>query len=240
MKEKNQNNVWEHILDTFIQDIENQKYGKDQKLPTENETAVKYGVSRNEIRTVYKKLKEMGYIYSIQGRGSFFSGRRIKIPLDMVRNASFSLKMQELGLDYHTENISSRIIPHNSNIYDAMQAAEEDVIWKIVLLRFVDKEPVAIHTRYMNQRYFPNLPQNASSIRSSHEYLKSNGYYDICNTHGQMAVTPISQRKRALLNMQYKQEAIVLTGKTIHIPEQTVLELYCTTFQPDCFLFTFN
>lgn len=240
MKEKNQENVWEHILDAFIQDIESQKYGKNQKLPTENETAVKYGVSRNEIRTVYKKLKEMGYIYSIQGCGSFFSGKRIKIPLAIGRNTSFSLKMQELGLDYRTENISSHIIQYNPNIYDAMQAADDDIIWKIVLLRFVDNEPVAIHTRYMNQRYFPKLPQNASSIRSSHDYLNSNGYHDICNADGQMAITPISQKKRILLNMQYKQEALVLTGKTIHAMEQTVLELYCTTFQPNCFLFTFN
>ena len=84
MKSNQTGKTWEDILDIFISDIKKQKYGKDQKIPAENETAAKYGVTRNEVRMVYKKLKEMGYIYSIQGHGSFYSGRRIKIPLSMV------------------------------------------------------------------------------------------------------------------------------------------------------------
>lgn len=239
MKEKNQENTWEHILDIFIQDIEKQKYGKDQKIPTENETAVKYGVSRNEVRVVYKKLKEMGYIYSIRGCGSFFGGKRIKIPLAMGKGIGFSLKIKEMGLDYRTENINPHIISYNPYIYDAMQAKENDIIWKIMLLRIIDNEPVAIHTRYMNQKYFPHLPKDASLIRSSRDYLNLNGYQDICNIDAQMAVTPIAKKKRNLLNMVYKQEALVLTGKTVHAVEQTVLELFCTTYRPDCFLFTF-
>lgn len=73
---------------------------------------------------VYKKLKEMGYIYSIQGHGSFYSGRRIKISLSMVRGASFSTKMQELGIPYHTDNVNPHIIHYNPNIYESLHAAE--------------------------------------------------------------------------------------------------------------------
>lgn len=240
MENKNQENTWEHILDIFIRNIQKQTYNKDQKLPTENEMAAKYGCNRNEIRMVYKKLKEMGYIYSIRGCGSFFAGKRIKIPLSMNKGTSFSLKIQELGLDYRTENLNPHIIRYNSNIYEAMQAQKDDIIWKIVLLRIIDGKPVAIHTRYMNQQKFPYLADNATSIRSSHEYLRANGYQDICNADGQLAITPISNKKRLLLDMQHGQEAMVLTGKTLYAPDQSVLELFCTTYRPDRFLFTFD
>ena len=62
---------WEQILDIMIREIRKQTYGKDQKIPTENEMAARFGVSRSEIRRVYKRLKELGYIYSIRGCGSF-------------------------------------------------------------------------------------------------------------------------------------------------------------------------
>lgn len=239
---KQEEYTWEKILDIFIRDIERQKYGKDQKIPTESETAVKYGVGRSEIRIVYKKLREMGYIYSIRGCGTFCCGKRIKIPLDMGmgRGASFSLKMKELGLPYRTENIEARTISKKSNIYQTMNADPTDIIWKIVLLRFIDEKPVAIHTRYMNQRYFPNLPEDASQITSSRTYLRENGYEQICGKNGQMAITPISKKKRLLLNMQYQQEALVLTGLTLSKKDNCILESFCTTYQPDCFLFTFS
>lgn len=236
-----QNSItWEQILDHFISDIKKQKYGKDQRLPTENEVAVKYGVTRNEIRMVYKKLKEMGYIYSIRGCGSFYSGNRIKIPLCMGGGVSFSKKMKELGLDYRTENLEARRVRNNSNIYEAMQAASDEIIWKIVLLRFVSGEPVAIHTRYMSEKNFPNLPDDAHTILSSRDYLSLNGYHHLAGKDGQMAITHISKKKQDILHMEYKQEAMVLTGKTINADDNSILELFSTTYRPDCFLFTFN
>ncbi|WP_310605024.1 GntR family transcriptional regulator [Anaerosporobacter sp.] len=232
-----ENVTWEYILDSFIKDFEKHKYQKDQKMPTENETAVKFGVNRNEVRLVYKKLKDLGYIYSVQGRGSFFCGKRIKIPLSMVKGGSFSKKMKELGIPYRTENVEARVIHYNSNIYEELQAAEDEVVWKITLLRFLYDEPVAIHTRYMREKFFPNLSQDAQTILSSREYLHSNGFSEVDGAEGQMAILPISHKKRTLLNMRNKQEAMVLTGKTIHLIDDCILELYCTTYRDDRFIF---
>lgn len=240
MEKKNQTYTWELILDIFIRDIEKQKYGKDQKIPTENETAVKYGVNRSEIRMVYKKLKEMGYIYSIRGCGSFCYGKRIKIPLAMVGGASFSSKMKELGLNYHTENIDPKIIRYQPDIYQMLQADPEDTIWKISLLRVVNGEPVALHIRYLNQKQFSNLPTDAKTIRSSREYLAQNGYANLKGRDIQLASTTISKKKRALLNMKYKQEALVLTGCTTSLDDGSVIEAFTTVYRSDCFLFTFS
>ena len=56
---------WEQILDIMIREIRKQTYGKDQKIPTENEMAARFGVNRSEIHRVYKRLKELGYILSL-------------------------------------------------------------------------------------------------------------------------------------------------------------------------------
>ena len=70
---------WEQIADILIEDFTKKDYKKDEKMMSENEMAIRFGVPRAEIRRAYERLKELGYIYSIQGCGSFFSGKKEKI-----------------------------------------------------------------------------------------------------------------------------------------------------------------
>ena len=53
--------------------IENKKYKANSILPSENELARKYNVSRETIRKALLLLLENGYIHKIQGKGSIFS-----------------------------------------------------------------------------------------------------------------------------------------------------------------------
>ena len=58
---------WEQIADILIEDFTKKDYKKDEKMMSENEMAIRFGVPRAEIRRAYERLKELGYIYSIQG-----------------------------------------------------------------------------------------------------------------------------------------------------------------------------
>ena len=75
--------TWESIVDVLIQEFQKNIYKKGDKMPSENKMAVRFGVPRSEIRKAYERLKELGYIYAMQGYGSFLSGRRDKILLSM-------------------------------------------------------------------------------------------------------------------------------------------------------------
>ena len=57
------------IMDDIILDINEGRYEVDEKLPSANELADKYKVSRIKIRQVYDRLESMGYVYLLQGRG---------------------------------------------------------------------------------------------------------------------------------------------------------------------------
>lgn len=58
--------TWENIVDILIQEFTENEYRNDEKMPSENKLAVRFGVTRVEIRKAYERLKEMGYIYSMQ------------------------------------------------------------------------------------------------------------------------------------------------------------------------------
>lgn len=106
MKEKDVS--WEQIASQLIQDLHRGKYNPGEKLPSENKLAAEFQVPRSDVRKAYSRLKELGYIYSLQGYGSFFAGKKEKIPLAMVGRVSFSEKMRELGIPYRSENIRAK------------------------------------------------------------------------------------------------------------------------------------
>ena len=116
MKEKEAG--WERIAEQLIQDLRNGKYSPGDKLPSENKLAGEFQVPRSDVRRAYSRLKELGYIYSLQGYGSFFAGKKEKIPLAMVGRTSFSEKMKELGIPFRSENIRAKRISYNPSIYE--------------------------------------------------------------------------------------------------------------------------
>jgi DNA-binding LacI/PurR family transcriptional regulator len=65
--------IYKNIIDFVKSQITAQHYVPDMKLPTEAELAAEFGTSRNTVVKAFDVLKNEGYIFSIQGKGSFVS-----------------------------------------------------------------------------------------------------------------------------------------------------------------------
>ncbi|WP_455799808.1 winged helix-turn-helix domain-containing protein [Clostridium butyricum] len=87
------------IIDKLLYDINNGVYNENEKMPSENDLASKYEISRIKVRNIYKKLEKMGYLYSLQGRGRFLKRRTKTIELVLSGNESFSKKLKEMDLN---------------------------------------------------------------------------------------------------------------------------------------------
>lgn len=85
------------IVDKLLSLIAAGKYKVHDRLPSENEIADKYEVPRITARKAYETLKEMGYIYKKQGKGSYVKDRSRQIELVLTGDVSFSQKMKEKG-----------------------------------------------------------------------------------------------------------------------------------------------
>ena len=150
--------TWEEIAEQLIRDLQKGKYTSGEKLPSENKLAGELQVSRAEVRKAYSRLKELGYVYSLQGYGSFFAGKKEKIPLAMVGSTSFTQKMEELGIPHESRNIQAKRISYRQPIYESLGLSKDEPVWKVALLRIVDGAPAAVYTRYLPEKYFPRNP----------------------------------------------------------------------------------
>jgi GntR family transcriptional regulator of arabinose operon len=68
--------LYKQIKEYLLQLIADNKYVSHYKLPSENQLAVKFNSSRITAKKAYTELQEEGYIYRIQGKGSFINQKK--------------------------------------------------------------------------------------------------------------------------------------------------------------------
>ena len=187
------------IMDDILLAIRENKYMPKDKLPSDNELAEKYSVPRIKIREIYKKLEQMGYIYSIQGRGRFVKNRYENINIVLSGNQSFSTKMKEQGYNLETKNIFCERISYNERIYKEIKANKNDEIYKIGRLRIINGEAIAIHISYVLEKLFTNISEEGKNITSMFEYYKEQGFYKYSTEKSILVITYPTSKERSYL-----------------------------------------
>ena len=74
-------------LDKILRsDLKNHKWGPDQKIPSENELAQLYGLSRMTVRAVVNHLVNDGLLYRVQGKGTFVSPIKLDVSTNRIQS----------------------------------------------------------------------------------------------------------------------------------------------------------
>ncbi len=187
------------IVDRIISDIHAGRVGANDKLPSENELADNYRVPRMIVRKAYERLQQLGYSYSIQGKGNYVRDRQLQIPLLLAGNQSFSKKMKELGLNYESRNIGCVAIPYDAQMYQALDAAPDEMIYQIKRLRIINLQPIAIHVSHVRAKLFPSIAEEGLSITSLFTYFESKGYTCYESSQSKLSVAFPSRTEREWL-----------------------------------------
>lgn len=229
--------TWENIVDILIQEFSENEYRNDEKMPSENKLAVRFGVTRVEIRKAYERLKEMGYIYSMQGYGSFFSGKKEQIKIAMNGSASFTEKMNLQNLPHETKNVSFQQIGENPLICDMMNISDKIPVYKLTRLRLISHEPAAIHTSYVRGDLFRDLPKDGKHITSLYDYMRTHGCPFPSSENIELSVSTPTKKERTLLNLQGYASCFVITSRSINPDTGMILEIARTVYRSDRFIF---
>lgn len=226
-----------NIIDKLISDIESGVYGPHDRLPSENEAAGWFRVPRNTVRLAYSRLQELGYIYSMQGKGSFVRDRCQQIPLMLSADRSFSKKMTELGYNYRSETILCEKIAYHPQIYSELGAAPEEAVYRIGRLRFIDDRPIAMHTSCVRQSVFPRIREEGPLITSMFEYYQSKGFRTDASAPSTLTVMFPSKQEREWLECSSLIPILVLESSCREKESGLVLETTRILYKSDSFTY---
>ncbi len=225
------------MVDKLIEEIHTGTYKPNDKLPSENVLADMYKVPRITARKAYNRLQELGYIFSRQGMGSYVKDRRQQIPLVLSGNVSFSQKMIEQGYDYKSKNICCEPIDYCEKIFQALDAAAHERVFKIGRLRIVDRQAIALHISYVPESVFADIATEGSEITSMWAYYQTKGYHEIHSKQSILSVNVPTRYERELLDCTGMIPLLSVESVCTDKDSGTVLEYTKILYRSDCFTY---
>ncbi len=175
--------LYYQLAKLIIDEIKNKNLKENDKILTEREYCEKYNISRATVRQAISYLEKKGYIYKIQGCGTFVSSRTIKQKLLKFYSFTEEIKKQgktpESKILFFKKIISSEIIAKELNI------SPNDEVFELIRLRIVDSESVMYEKTYLPVKKFPDL---------SKKDLLKNPLYDIIQNRYSINFTKALER----------------------------------------------
>lgn len=228
--------IWLEILDDIITGITNGEYQADIQLPSENMLAGQYHVTRYDVRKAYERLTEMGYIYSVQGKGRYYKSKHDKIELLLRGRESFTEKMVHKGLDLKTTNIDFSEIPRTHKICENLKISDHDKVFKLSRLRAIDNEPAALHITYVSDKIFRAIKDDGPNIVSMFDYYKQHGYDRFYYKQSDLQTLLPTKFEREILHCPSLVPIMLLESQCIDQDSHQVLDVTKRIYRGDRFV----
>ena len=116
-------------------------------MPTEETIGETFGVSRITVRQALDGLAQSGYIYKIQGKGSFVAAKKAGMQLNHL--IGFSDEMRSIGMEPSTSLISQSLEFPSEPVANALELDGTQKVYIISRLRCADAVPMAVETVYL-------------------------------------------------------------------------------------------
>jgi GntR family transcriptional regulator len=135
------NSLSSQILDIMVEKIRGGEYPPESLLPTENQLAAEYKVSRSTVRSAFDRLEAMGLIYRRQGVGTFVRRTsNISNPLNQFVN--FFDLIRDNGYRPRYSQLQAKIVTPSVEIAQNLHLTQNQRVLIVKKLFFADDTPI--------------------------------------------------------------------------------------------------
>jgi GntR family phosphonate transport system transcriptional regulator len=143
--------AWRQIADAIEADIRDGVLGPGERVATEAQLALRFGVNRHTIRRSIAALSQRGLVRATQGRGTFVEQR--PLPYLIGARTRFTENIARTGHEAGGERLGSAVEPAGESLAARLQVEPDAAVLRIDFRRLVDGLPGSI-----GRTYFP-LPR---------------------------------------------------------------------------------
>ena len=152
---KSKSPLYYQLAEIIIEEIKTKNLKEDDKILTEREYCEKYSLSRATVRQGIAYLEKKGYLYKIQGCGTFVSSRVLKQKL--LKFYSFTEEMKKQGKTPESKILSFKEKIAGEKIAQELNLDKEEKIFELVRLRLADEDIYMYEKTYLPVKKFLNF-----------------------------------------------------------------------------------
>ncbi|WP_294063889.1 GntR family transcriptional regulator [uncultured Fusobacterium sp.] len=180
--------LYYQLAEIIINDIKEKNLQENDRILTEREYCEKYNLSRSTVRQAIAYLEKKGYIYKVQGCGTFVSSRVMKQKL--LKFYSFTEEAKKQGKTPSSKVLSFKEKKADEKICKELNINKDDKVYELQRLRLADDEVVMYEKTYLLEKKMQGLSKNI---------LLENPLYDILQNRYNISFTKATERFSVLL-----------------------------------------
>lgn len=190
--------------------IESGKLSPGDRIPSELELAETHAISRMTVRRAIDVLVMEGILFRQPGKGTFVAEPKMPWPGPTV--FSFSTVMRGLGLSVSTQVLDLKLVPAPLRVARDLQLSPQEQVVLLRRLRFVENEPMAIHTSYIPGNYFPALLDEDLTSKPLNKVMEEVSGLRIVASHDYVEATMARPDEAALLEIREGAPVLLVRG----------------------------
>jgi GntR family transcriptional regulator len=222
-------------LDNLLRgQIETGVLAPGDRIPSEHELSREHGISRMTARRALDTLVMEGILFRRPGKGTYVS-EKVQWPGATI--FSFSTAMASLGLVVTTRVVELTLAAPTAAIARDLGVGQGEQIVRLTRLRFIEDEPVALHTSYMAREYYPAIRHADLVSTPLNKVMEAISGRRFANSRDYVEVTLAHPEEAALLQIPTGAPLLLVRGLVFSDrghPERATKSL----FRGDRFRFT--
>ena len=180
--------LYYQLKESLLQKIQDETWKPGQKIPTERELCEMYGVSRITVRKALDDLQNEGYLYRVQGKGTFV--RRATMEKKLSKFYSFGDELRRRGMNEVAKLLSFSALTPEEAVRHRLELRAGEQVFCIRRQRLMDEVCYAIEVSYIPRSLTPALTA---------EMVKTNGLYSSLRLLGVYPDRAVEQFRAAAL-----------------------------------------
>ena len=190
--------------------LESEGYKEKQKLPSERELAEYFNVQRLTIRAALQILVQKGILVSKERCGYYIAPKRVQFNLN--RNNSFKMMLERMGISSYVKLLEFERMKLTEQLARKTMLAEGTEMFRIMRLRYGNKEPIALEKSYIVCDLAKDLSEDDVHNKSLYDTLKKKYRLSISNSSHWVSVVYANGLEAELLKVSLSKPLIKYQG----------------------------
>lgn len=225
---------------SLIEKIDNDEFKIGTLIPSERELMNQFDVSRITVRKAVEELEQEGYLYKVQGKGTFVKGDQNS--QDLISITSCTQDVVRLGMHPSRRVLLSEVVTSDKKRQRRLQLADSEDVFCLSRIYYADDEPINFTTTFLPCKYFQGIDKHDFEKESLYNVLEKE--YGVKITRAERTIEAILAHDEITEYLEVKDGVPLLLFQCITYGEingkECPIESFKCSYRSDKFKFYIN
>lgn len=225
------------LKNTIIDKIDSEEFSVDKPIPSERELMETYQVSRITVRKAIDELVNEGYLYRIQGKGTYVKSD--DGGSDLISMTSCTEDVIRLGMKPSKKVVMADVTKPDGKRKKILELSENDNIYVMGRILYADQEPLNYTVTYLPEKIFPRLDKHSFDVESLYNVIENEYGIKITKARRTMEAVLVRDDIAELLELEEASPIILFRCVTFGIVngKEIPIETFKCYYRTDKFKF---